>query len=499
MGFTGKKKRKTQRRMTAAQKRKLMLLTGLVFVCALFVVGIFYSSVYRYVHKMRPGQIEENVYVQGVDMSGLTKAQAKKKLKQNWEAVQNTHLILHDGEKEASVTVKQMGIRQGDVDEAIEKAAEYAKRGGLFHRYRKIRAAKKEKVEYDVSYKIDEEQIEDLLEEKTKDFYEEAEDAGITRVGGVFQITEEKSGETIDIDAVMKELEDKLPSLLLGEETRINVSAKKDEPKVTKTDLESIEDRIGEFATETQEEDRSLLSRTSELLNGQVILAEKEISVQKILAPLLEMYEEENQDEKAETDIDCPEAFSQAASTLYMAVLDAELEVIKREPLDHEAAYTKPAMDAALDTQRDLQIKNTLDAPVYIEVFIDQNEQFVCRIYGTRTREKTTEISFESEILEEHDPETEYVADEEIDAGKMKKESDGSRMIRAKLWKIVEEEGEEVSRDEINETTYKGENQKILVGTKSDDEETVEKLEKAVESQDEKEIEETIKEINGEE
>ena len=97
MGFTGKKKRKTQRRMTAAQKRKLMLLTGLVFVCALFVVGIFYSSVYRYVHKMRPGQIEENVYVQGVDMSGLTKAQAKKKLKQNWEAVQNTHLILHDG------------------------------------------------------------------------------------------------------------------------------------------------------------------------------------------------------------------------------------------------------------------------------------------------------------------------------------------------------------------------------------------------------------------
>lgn len=78
-------------------------------------------------------------------------------------------------------------------------------------------------------------------------------------------------------------------------------------------------------------------------------------------------------------------------------------------------------MDAALDTQRDLQIKNTLDSPVYIEVFIDQNEQFVCRIYGTRTREKTTEISFESEILEEHDPETEYVADEEIDAGKMKK------------------------------------------------------------------------------
>lgn len=72
-------------------------------------------------------------------------------------------------------------------------------------------------------------------------------------------------------------------------------------------------------------------------------------------------------------------------------------------------------------------------------------------------------------------------------------------MIRAKLWKIVEEEGEEVSKDEINETTYKGENQKILVGTKSEDEETVEKLEKAVESQDEKEIEETIKEINGEE
>ena len=31
----------TQRRMSAAQKRKFMALAGLAFLCALFVIGIF--------------------------------------------------------------------------------------------------------------------------------------------------------------------------------------------------------------------------------------------------------------------------------------------------------------------------------------------------------------------------------------------------------------------------------------------------------------------------
>lgn len=487
MRGTGRKKKKTQRRMRAAQKRRLVLLAGLVLVCVLFVLGVSYSSVYRYVHKMRPNQIEQNVFVQGVDVSGLTKTQAEKKLRQAWKEIQETLLILKDGDHKAAVTVKELGIGQGNVEAEIEKAVNYAKKGSLFSRYRKIRAAKREKVEYHAEYEIDDENIQEILRKKTEDFYEEAVDATISRVSGVFQITEEQEGEKLDLDAAVKELDSRLPELLSGKEVTVEVKAEKDEPQITKKDLEEIEDELGKFESETDQEEQGLISQAAGILNGQIIMPGKEFSLKKTLESVLKSFEEKYPDE-----------FSHTASTVYMAALEAELDITEREQLDQEADYAEPGMDAALQPDKDLKMKNEQDDPVYMEVYLNQKNELVCRIYGKETRSKARNLSFESEVLEKEEPVTEYIADDELDAGTMKKTSDGARKIKSRLWKITEEQGKATVREEVNTTEYKGKNKTILVGTKSDDEATVEKLEKAIESQDKKKIEKAIKEVNGE-
>ena len=97
--------------------------------------------------------------------------------------------------------------------------------------------------------------------------------------------------------------------------------------------------------------------------------------------------------------------------------------------------------------------------------------------------------------VEEEKPETEYIADEDLNAGELKDAGEGTPKIKAKLWKIVKEGKKNSSRKLINETVYPGENHKIYVGTKSDDEEIVEKLEKAVQDQDQKAIEEVVEEV----
>lgn len=51
-------------------------------------------------------------------------------------------------------------------------------------------------------------QLEKVLEEKTADFFEEAVNAKITRVGGVFQITDEKDGEKAAVQDVLDEIVD---------------------------------------------------------------------------------------------------------------------------------------------------------------------------------------------------------------------------------------------------------------------------------------------------
>ena len=79
-------------------------------------------------------------------------------------------MTLKAGDKTAKVTLSELGIRQGDVEKLADQAVAYGKRGNLYQRYRKIRKAKKEKVEYEAGYEIEEEQAKSVLKEKTVDF-----------------------------------------------------------------------------------------------------------------------------------------------------------------------------------------------------------------------------------------------------------------------------------------------------------------------------------------
>ena len=119
---------------------------------------------------MDKDQIEQNVFVQGIDVSGLTKKQAVAQIEGRWTVLRNTPMTLKAGDKTAKVTLSELGIRQGDVEKLADQAVAYGKRGNLYQRYRKIRKAKKEKVEYEAGYEIEEEQAKSVLKEKTVDF-----------------------------------------------------------------------------------------------------------------------------------------------------------------------------------------------------------------------------------------------------------------------------------------------------------------------------------------
>ena len=58
----------------------------------------------------------------------------------------------------------------------------------------------------------------------------------------------------------------------------------------------------------------------------------------------------------------------------------------------------------------------------------------------------------------------------------------------ARLWKITYENGEEVSREVINNSTYQTSDVTVKVGTKSDNAEATKLVEEAIETQDQEKI-----------
>ena len=142
-------------------------------------------------------------------------------------------------------------------------------------------------------------------------------------------------------------------------------------------------------------------------------------------------------------------------------------------------------MDAAIaGTSKDFQFKNNQQYPVYLEGYTDGGTIYF-NVYGKETRDAGRQVSFESEILSQTDPKTIYTATGAAGIGSISRTSGQAHTgYTARLWKIVTENGTEVSRDVFNNSTYRSTDNVYAVGTASSDPEASSIVSAAVGSQD---------------
>ena len=88
-------------------------------------------------------------------------------------------------------------------------------------------------------------------------------------------------------------------------------------------------------------------------------------------------------------------------------------------------------------------------------------------MYGEEYRSADRKVTYESETLETIDPTTELTADPEKAFGSMEQIQSAHTGYKAKLWKIVTENGEQVSKEEVNNSYYQMTPNKYKVGVKT--------------------------------
>jgi hypothetical protein len=175
----------------------------------------------------------------------------------------------------------------------------------------------------------------------------------------------------------------------------------------------------------------------------------------------------------------------QVATTLYNAVIRAELEITQRYNHSMLVSYVQPSMDAAIaGNYKDLRFKNNTDAPVYIEGYTSGGILYF-NVYGKETRASNREISFESETLSTTDPATQYNLDSSSALGSWNVVQSAHQGCVAQLWKIVTVDGVQQSRDLFNKSTYQSSPKIVTIGTKDASEATLAALKTAIASGDE--------------
>ncbi len=493
-------KRKFERKRKQRQRR-ILLIGGAVAGAVLLILIISWTVMYRYVSRHETDVIAGNVFIGATDVSGMTAEEAKAALDKAMEEYGALTLTMEVGEQSAQATLSELGLALEDEEGLIEEALSYGKDGSIWRRYRELKELEDRKAVIDDVFTVDSGLTSSIISERAVPLEQQAVNATISYNGSGFDITDEQSGKSVDAEASVRTITDWLNNDWNYESGSVKLEEIEQEPEIKREDLESIQDELGSYSTVAGSGTRvQNLTRGAELINGTVLMPGQEFSTLEATLPYTEDngYVDGGAYENGEVVQSIAGGICQVSTTLYNAVLYAELEVTERSAHSMIVNYVDPSRDAAVaEGVKDFKFKNNYDTPILIEGYVASDGTLQFHIYGKETRAESHSVEFESETLERTEYTTRYVEDTESALGSTSQEGTAINGRTARLWKIVYENGEEVSRDVINNSTYSASEITIKVGTASDNAEASALVSQAIASQNEDTINSAISQAWG--
>ena len=480
---------------TKDKKNKVGIILGAVVLVGVLAFGGIYLGVKAAVDKIPEDTICNNVYVDEMNLSGMKEDEAKELIASKLAEYQALTVDLIAEEAKVQVTLTDLGFGLDNGEEVLEKALFYGKKGSVWERYSQIKELEESKKVFKLAFSVDEEFIKTVIEEKIPELENAAKDATIKRENGQFVLTDDVKGVAVDATESSKVIEEYFNEKWDKKSAEIELVTKIDEPKITRAALEEVKDLLGSFTTNCGVGGGRVqnIKTGAGHINGALIMPGEEYSADKAMRPYTydNGFTEAGAYEKGKVVQSMGGGICQVSSTLYNAVILAELEIVERFAHSMIVGYVDPSMDAAIAGDvKDLKFKNNTDTPIYIEGYVS-GSYITFNVYGKETRPESRTVKFESEVLSNTPAQTNYTASGDA-LGTITKMSSGYPKMKAQTWKIVYENGKEVSREVFNTSNYITAPAEYTVGTATDNAEAKALVTAAIASNDKATIDAAI-------
>lgn len=420
--------------------------------------------------------IKEGVYAGEINLSGKTATEAKAAVEYYVEGLQSTEITLEAADGHAvQITAADLGMTWANTD-LPQEALQLGRKGNIIERYKILKDLEHENYTFHIDLEFDVEAINTVLAEKCVKYDRKALNVSLMKgEDGQFEVVEGREGHVLDVEASI----DKIYSYLTEEWDQkpcsIGLEIVVEEPQGSAEELADVKDLLGSFTTSYSTSGRSRSANVENgcnLINGTTLYPGEEFSTYLTVSPFSEAngYYMAGSYVNGKVVDSLGGGICQVSTTLYNAVLRAELEVTERHNHSMIVSYVDPSADAAIaeSAGKDFRFVNNTDYPIYIEGYT-QNKRITFNIYGKETRDAGHVVKYESEVLEVINPAADAIyADGSRPIGYIVTES-AHTGYKARLWKIVIEDGMEVSREQINSSSYKVSPRSATVGTATDD------------------------------
>ena len=504
-----------------------------IFLSVVVIFALFFSTIFALVN-MNNQKMMSGITIKGIDVSGLSKEEAKAKLETIYSEKMGTEIHLKYNEYESSLNPTLMEVSY-DVDKAVEEAYKIGREGNIFINNYQILFTLIGKKDVDVNMTLNEEVTRQSIQ-----------DIGVNLPGIVIEssyfieediltITRGKEGIAIDEESLLNEVKDNLNDINIQENDitipvvhkipeEINIdkiheevykevqdayytkdpftiypevegvdfdveaakaliaSEVKDEyqiqliitkPKVTVSQIgsEAFPDRLSNFTTRY---DASAKDRTTNLviacqkLNGKVIMPGETFSYNQTLGKRTAAagYKNAAVYENGQVVDGIGGGICQISSTLYNAVLMANLEIVERRNHQFVTSYLPAGRDATVVYGAiDFKFKNTRQYPIRLSASA-KNGIATISIYGIKEENEYT-FSFNTKTIASIPFGTKYVEDASLPAGTEKVQQNGVNGLKTETYITKMLNGKVISTTLLSRDTYDAMQKIVLKGTKA--------------------------------
>ena len=388
---------------TKTENRKKTSVLWLIAVCIIAVSLLLFCQFYFGDAVNSKTTFYSNTHINGVDVSGMTKEEASSVLSQKLaDNKDNIEIKLKNDDKEWTLKGSDFEI-VGNFDEPLDNVINYGREGNIFQKKKIENKIKNEGLYVNIPYQnmlggIDE-KIENIIQEVEK-VPQEAKICFNPNSTNMFALQEGENGVKVDRIALEQEINEALENY---DSYVINIPFQEIMPENDMSlMLKDIKLRA-KFSTnyaKSSNDRKNNIKKALSAFDGMVVEPEQEVSFNKTTGPRTSAngYKTAKIIFNGSYISGVGGGVCQASTTLYNALLRADVDVLQVNHHSLPASYVPLSFDAMVNEgYSDLIFKNNLETPIYIKAY-GTDEEAIVEIYG-QPLEEGVEIKTRAELV----------------------------------------------------------------------------------------------------
>ena len=360
----------------------------------------------------------KGISIEGMNMEGKTVNEAQDFINSYVQTRKDRAITLTVfGDNVFNYNGASFGVAWSNPDAANDLGS-YITDGNFIEQYKKQKDLENVPVNIDIQFSYDPGILRGQLQALADNFYAAPINAKATRVPEGFSVTEGLPGRVFDVDYIFNELNAKIMDFDNTEAINYDLPYSEIAPDYTSADFMNYQ-LLGSYATGNLGKESRVhnIQLSASRVNDTLIYPGQTVSALDLYGP-----------QTAESGYQIAPGYlngtqvdvygggvCQTTTTIYNALIRAEVNVTRRHSHSMLVTYVPPALDAAVATgSKDLVFRNDFHHPIYLESYLSDGN-LVVNVWGVdEDPNRMVDFTYEVEAVEWLDPLYNVVVDDTV-------------------------------------------------------------------------------------